>query len=441
VTELNSDQDLDSNANKNLKDEENISKFLHRPWLLKALNWCGALRSTSTPFDPKALISGVEASTGVALSDGEDCIAHLKPLCDSLNSEANLNLIGRLGIKSRIVNNLTQRALLEYWMEKDGEAISEQKIVAPIFIVGLPRTGTTLVQRMLGQGDGYRSLLYWEADNPVPGKGIKPDIAALGNNEPRIRKAIRQLKVLYYLCPKMKAIHYTDALLPEEDCILQDHSLLSQTLSMSANIPSYVSWLEKQDFVRAYEYEKKLLQILQWQRPETSTRWVLKAPMHLAHLAELLQVFPDATVVWTHRDPAKVIPSYSSLMAHHRGMMSEEPSPIDVGKSMLRELSQGAAKAIAFRSQASEQVRKQIVDVYYSDLLADPVGEMKRICEVANIQWTESTAKVMNDFLSTNSQHAYGKHVYDASDFGLNNSVIRNAFASYIDYYQVPDEN
>ncbi len=360
----------------------------------------------------------------------------MTPLCTALEDEAELTTVGRVAARQRLRLTLTQRVQWQHWLRVAGSEVQEQVVNAPIFIVGLPRTGTTLLQRLLGEDPRFRSLLNWEAQRPAPGLDRGPKTE--GSRDARLRAAIAQHRGFRYLCPRAQSIHYTDPALAEEDILLLDHSLLMQSMTALTHVPSYHAWLETEDFVGAYELERTLLQLLMWSSPSRSGRWLLKSPAHLFHLAELLTVFPDATIVWTHRDPSKVLPSLCSLVAHLRGMMTDSVNPHAIGRFLLADMPRGITRSMRLRDEGGDALTGRFVDVHYEDLIADPVGQALRVYGAAGVTLEDPTVERMRRFLASNRQHKHGKHRYSLAEFGLDRGALNNSFAAYCSAYGVP---
>jgi hypothetical protein len=355
----------------------------------------------------------------------------LRVLLRAIEREADLHPIGRLITRERLISTLATRMRLEELVRKH-PAIEDERIIAPIVIVGLPRTGTTLLHRLLASDRRLRALLSWEALAPVPLEGE-------GERERRIRAARHAEKALRWMAPDFFAVHPIDALAPEEDVLLLDLAFRSTVPESTLRVPSYAAWLEEQDQRPAYQYMKRVLQALSWANRSTNksaegTRWVLKTPHHLEWLDVLLETFPDAIIVWTHRDPEEVVPSFCSMLAHGRGVFSDAVDPHDIGRSWLHKGARMMSRALEVRATVGDS---RFVDVHYDKFVSDPIATVSMIEERAEMRWGKEPETRMRDTLRKERQHRHGVHQYDLADFGLNASDVNRVFETYRGSFQV----
>ena len=262
-------------------------------------------------FEADALLAEASQRSGglTEFGDASHRVA-LPVLLNSLNEEAKLSDAGRHLLRQRIVELLTNRLRVEDYCKRH-PSILEERIEKPVVIVGLPRTGTTLLQRVLSCDPRLYPMLWWESRHPVPLAD-----AALGEPDPRIALAKAEVRMMIEAMPQLLSIHPLDAEQADEEVMLMEHSFHS-AFDAFGNVPGYMAWQAEQDPAQAYAYLKKLLQFLQWQkrrRGVTAERWVLKTPNHLPTMAALFEVFPDATVIQCHRDPLQTIPSLCSFI-------------------------------------------------------------------------------------------------------------------------------
>ena len=262
-------------------------------------------------LDEHAVIDDARRKAGLGDFGDESFRVPMRVLLASLEKEAALTPIGRFVQRQRIVDILVNRLRAEDHFKRYPE-ILEEKIAPPLVIVGLPRTGTTMLHRTLAADPRWYSVLWYECRNPSPFPGT-----GSGSRDPRIADAEAQVHAMIEGSPELAAIHPLDALAPDEEILLLEHSFSSTTPEAAANVPSYGRWLNEQDQTAAYVYLKKLLQFLQWQKNKAGSeaeRWVLKTPHHLGFMDVLFAVFPDAHVVQTHRDPLETIHSLASMI-------------------------------------------------------------------------------------------------------------------------------
>ena len=246
-------------------------------------------------------------------------------LVTSINAEARLSATGRLIQRSRLTGALVQRLRISELLRRHPE-IADIDLGNITVISGLQRTGTTLLHRLLISHPDFRGLSGAEALMPVPGA---PDSDRA--ERARKRQAVLAQKSISYLAPEFMAIHPISHDEPEEDVLLLDLSFMSQSAEATMHVATYSRWLEEQDHTPAYEYLRRVLQVLSWQRPGRT--WVLKTPHHLEHLDVLLRVFEGSTVVQTHRDPRIALASFCSMVAHGRGMFSDQVDPAEIGRT------------------------------------------------------------------------------------------------------------
>jgi hypothetical protein len=379
-------------------------------------------------FTVDGLVAAARRKSGLQRFDDEAFREPLAMLLDSIEREAALTPIGRLITGSRLVGVLSNRLRAQALFERHPQ-ILEEPIVAPLFIAGLQRTGTTMLHRLLAADPGLRALLSWEALNPAP-VTARPWLG-----DPRVRTAVIAEHALAYLAPDFFAIHPVEAQAPEEEVILLDYSFLSTVAEATLHVPSYAAWLEQQDQTPAYSYLKKLLQLLQWQN--RGDRWLLKTPHHLEWLDTLLEVFPDAKVIQTHRDPSKTLASFCSMIAHGRGVFSDAVDAAEVGAHWARKTQRMVQRALATRERVGDG---GFVDVSYYDLMEDPMAEVARIYAFIGRPLTAAVKARMDATRQENPQNKHGKHSYRLADFGLDREQIEPGYAAYRARFQIRRE-
>jgi hypothetical protein len=409
-----------------------------RPYRPRAIAFINRL-GRAAPFGPlgrrldaDSLIAQARRRSGLVRFDDEAFREPLARLLDAIKREARLTAIGRVITRTRLVGILQNRLRAQALFEQHPEILDE-KVEAPVFIVGLQRTGTTMLQRLLAADPGMRALASWEALNPAP--LARPS----KGRDPRIGHAVRAEKGLRYLAPDFFAIHPVEAEAPEEEVILLDHSFLSSVAESMLHVPSFAAWLEEQDQTPAYEYLKKMLQLLQWQA--RADRWILKTPHHLEWLDTLLAVFPDARIVQTHRDPMKTLASFCSMVAHARGVFSDELDPHEVGAHWLRKNRRQVERAMAARdAREARGGGGAFLDVSYYDLMADPMTQVQRIYDFIGRPLDEKVRGLMLESRRANPQHKHGEHRYRLEDFGLDRDRVDAAFAAYRERHAIRRE-
>ncbi|MEN0068250.1 MAG: sulfotransferase [Myxococcota bacterium] len=332
-------------------------------------------------------------------------------LAQSIHDEARLSPLGRMITQSRIVGALRARKNLEAL----GEPPSRAGAPPPIVIVGLQRTGTTLLQRLLAAVPGYRGLTSWEALNPAPWPGERTPRA-------RQRFAHRAAGAVRYLAPDFVAAHPIEPDQPEEEVVLFEQVGLTTSFEGTMRVPTFAAWLEDQDQSPAYAWMRRILAHLE---PDPALRWVLKTPHHLEWLPDLTTALPTARLVWTHREPEATLPSFCSMVAHAFGMCSDQVDPHEIGAHWLRKTVRMVRRAQAFRE---DHPHWPILDVDYHDLIANPHACIAEIVTFAGGTYDDDAHAAVTEQLDRTVRHKYGQHVYEAADFGLDAATMANAY-------------
>lgn len=287
-------------------------------------------------------------------------------------------------------------------------------------ITGLQRTGTTLLHRLLASDPRRRWLASWEALHPAPVKASRGE-------DPRIASAKWAERALAYMAPDFFAIHPVEARAPEEDVLLLDYAFRSTVPEATLRVPTYSRWLEDQDQRPAYRLMATLMRVLSAQRG-ASKRWLLKTPHHLEWIDTLLEVFPGARIIWTHRDPTTTLASFCSMIAHGRGVFSDDVDPVEIGESWGAKIARMIDRAMDARDRAPEGT---FHDVRYEDFVRDPLAAVRRIYAFLGDPLPPHVEARMKATLDASPQHRHGKHRYDLADFGLRANDVRARFAAY----------
>jgi hypothetical protein len=408
------------------------------PWPIRAFNAMGPVldRVGALPkLDVDGLMATARKKTGLDDYGDEWFREPLGRLVDSLNEEAQLSALGRTIMHTRLIGALSTRLRAEALFAAHPE-IADVDLGHVIVIAGLQRTGTTTLHRLLSAEPKMRSMLGWEALNPAPLPGEPPQrTGEPGEPRARIRQGQIAERGLKYIAPHFFAIHPVEHDAPEEDVLLLDVSFMSQSAEATMHVPTYASWLESQDNTPAYEYLRKLMQLLSWQRP--AENWVLKSPHHMEYIDTALRVFPEATIVQTHRDPRKTMASFASMVAHGRSVFSEVVSVKGVSEHWMRKVKRLMRLSMEVRDRLGDE---HFIDVSYYDLLDDPVREVERIYAKAGIVFDETTRAAVSTTKKKNVQHRYGRHRYGLADFGLSPEQIEHEFGFYRERYGIPIE-
>ena len=237
------------------------------------------------------------------------------------------------------------------------------------------------------------------------------------------------------MAPEFFAIHPIEYDAPEEDIFLLDLSFMSQAPEAIMHVPAYAHWLEKQDHSKSYEYMHTMLKLLHWQRP--GHLWVLKTPHHMEHIDTILKVFRNVFVVQTHRDPKKSIASFCSMVAHGRGILSDYIDPEEIAEHWVRKSCLLMRRSIEVRKSSK---KSKFIDVSYYDLIKDPIRELRKIYEAAEIEFGVSVEKYVKKQKKRDVKDRFGRHIYELGSFGFSDSSLDRCCEFYRREYQIPYE-
>ena len=404
----------------------------YRPVLIRLFNRLargGQRIGLSDRLDVDKLVKHAMRKTGLSDFGDDGHLEALQVLVGSINDESQLTPTGRLIQKSRLADALIQRLRIQDQLKRHPE-IDDIDLGPVIVITGLQRTGTTLLHRLLYSHPDIRGISGEEALAPVPAAD-----AVNRAERSRRRRAMLAERTISYLAPDFMAVHPIDREQPEEDVLLLDLNFMSQSAEAILHVPSYSRWLEGQDHTQAYEYFRRILKVLTWQRPAPA--WVLKTPHHLEYLDVLLKVFSDATVVQTHRDPRVAVTSFCSMVAHGRGMFSDWVDPTEIGHHWSYKAHRMVEWAMKTRAGTPGG---RFIDISYYSLIRDPITQLRQICGAAGISFDDEAQGLAEQYVAANPQNRFGKHEYRLEHFGLDEAVIDEAFAAYRETYAIPFE-
>ncbi len=355
----------------------------------------------------------------------------LKILLHSLEFDAQLHFVGRICAYNDILRLLCNRLQLVEDRKRHPE-IADEVIRRPLFITGLPRTGTTFLHGLMNQDPLSRAPQVWEVMHPSP-----PPERATYDHDPRIDVTAKELRWIKLLMPDFETAHMIGPRLPQECIAVTGPSFRSYEFDSMYYVPGYRAWLDREDKGPGYEYHRLFLQHLQWRCP--GTHWVLKAPSHLLALDALFRVYPDAGIVMTHRDPLKVLPSCASFTEVLRGGFTDQLDRKKLGREVKDRWEGGAALAIKFREE-NPVLRGRFFDVHYSELVREPISVVRRIYEHFGMRLTGEAEKAMERFLAENPMNKKGVHRYSLAEFDFDPSVERHRFQFYTDYFRIKAE-
>jgi hypothetical protein len=406
-----------------------------RPLGLRLLNGAGAvLRGLGLPLvrlDPDSLLRAARRSTG--LDDfGDDAFRErLARLSASLEDEARLTLLGRVIARRDLVRLLAGRLRLVDLRKRHPE-IGDGRIERPIFVLGLPRTGTSILHELLAQDPANRVPMTWEVMHPFPA----PEAASF-ESDPRIALVEAHFAGIDRLLPDFKSMHPMGARLPQECVAITQHEFASMVWHTTNRVPGYQRWLDGADLRGVYESHRRWLQHFQWKAP--AARWVLKSPGHLWALDALLAVYPDARLVQTHRDPLTVVASLVSLVCTLRSLASDDVDPHEIGADWSARLASGLERCMRVRDAAALP-DSRVADVAFRDFLADEIGAVRALYERFSLPFSPETETRMRRFLADNRADKHGRHRYRLSLGGLDEATERKRFAAYQERFAIPSE-
>jgi hypothetical protein len=400
---------------------------------LKALNAVGnAVKRLGKEVPSLSPASVVKAATKQAGSPDLGSDSYQEPLqvylaaCDD---EAELTTFGRILITKMLSAALVNRIELHRWTSQH-PGIERETIDSPWVIVGLPRTGTSLLSNLLGLDPMARPLRQWEAAHLIP-----PPSLDGSEEDPRIAQTAKELEGLMKLNPPLRAMHPFGATLAQECVSLFMYDVRTLALETQAHVPTYARWLEHADMAPAYAQHKLALQALQSAQP--TERWILKTPNHLWHLEALLAAYPDARIIWTHRDPGPVVTSLASLANAGQRPLTSRADPRPTAEEWKRKCVFALGSALSYDEKAGDGWCQHVP---YDDLLSNPVTTVRTLYRTFGDEVSDLHARRMEAFLEQRPQDAFGLHRYDPGDFGWTYAGLAEEFAGYTSRYRVTPE-
>ena len=413
-------------------------RILEHPDWVRRLNYFG--ESVGTP----ARIVGLDAqemldvaSSACGLSDlGEEewpgWTETYERQISSIDSESNLHLLGRLLTRSEVLRVLeTWLRLQQVWTEHP--SIGATAIREPVFVVGPPRTGTTILLELLALDPQLRAPLAYEALYPLKQSG---------SIETRLKLSEAEQELWADIHPPFMAMHELASDLPCECVHFLMYDFSGPYWGMLYDTPSFMGWqLEHLETLgRVYRLHRRMLQTFQYEAPDARPRrWLLKSPFHVSTLPALFAEYPDARVIHTHRDPQKFLPSLISILSAVRFMRSDA---VDVGalagamEATYKMFLEGTIQA----RENAEIPDAQIVDSHFTQLMSDPVSALRRIYDRLQLDWPDNHDQIVKRYLNNKPKDKHGAHAYSLSDVGLDEESVRTNFAPYVAHYGIAEE-
>lgn len=374
---------------------------------------------TSKALAVDGLLAAARDKTGLSNFGEEWFLEPLGVLTKALAEEAKLSELGLMMTRQRLVALLADRLRLRDLQARHPEILEEEVTVAAE-ICGLPRTGSTLMHRLLASSPHVTTTLSWETSYLLPFPGEGPDA------EQRKKRARDKFEMFLEMSPDFGDIHTIEWDGPEEDVIVLDRTFTSMSFDSFYQIPTYGLWFRGYDQAPAYRELKEWLQVLQWQSPDRKGQpWILKSPHHLTAVDTVLDTFPECKIVMTHRSPVKAVPSYASMVCAISAQYSDQVDPIAVGRYWRDRF----AKTLKDFEDVRARRPERFVDVQFTDTLTDPVGEAVRVTTALGLP---ADREALQDYVERNRAERHGtSHSYTAEDFGLSDAELEQDFAFY----------
>ncbi len=332
---------------------------------------------------------------------------------------------GMYKCRKRLVDLLSARLRIENAFTLHPE-IRDVELNPPLFLTGLPRTGTSALLNLLANDPVARPLYMWEGFNPEPIEGLEP-----GAVDPRYQGMKDWEEQSKKDNPDFARIHTTSVDTPEECIHLLNHTFCDVQFGIETMMEPYASWFQQQDLHNSYRYYADLLRMLQWQRP--GDRWLLKTPGHLWAMDILIELFPECSIIITHRNPLECVTSYASMMAAMMG--NREYDKKDLGPVVMEYLARKMEKAVAIREQADA---KHFIDIQFDDFVSDPLGTAEKVYSYFNLPLSDSTHAAMKAYAEEHPMGKHGKHEYALDEYGLTEDGILQRFGFYLEKYNPP---
>ncbi|MBT4522488.1 MAG: sulfotransferase [Halieaceae bacterium] len=406
------------------------------PLPIRVFNNCfailGSFGNKLISLEPAPLMQKASQNTGLSDYGSDYFRAPLELLCDSLEQDAQLSALGRVMARGEILRLLSNR-LQFVDLFKQHPQIAEQQVIAPLFILGMPRTGTTSMHELVALDPQFRVPLSWEVAYPFP-----PPQRETYETDPRIARVDNDLRKIDNLLPDFRNMHPMGATLPQECVALFSHDFVSMIFDVQFCLDRYQAWLIKEDMAEVFKNHRRWLQLLQWKFPAKT--WVLKSPQYLWNIEDMVREYPDARVIQTHRDPIKVALSIGNLTATLRTLGSSHVDLKKATRSYADLLHYGTVKTMEARDKHLLG-DDRIIDVQFAEFRKSPVVALRRIYDFFDLSLSSETATRMQQFLDGGEEsERHGKHSYNLDDSGLNLEEQRQRFRPYQETFNIPSE-
>lgn len=390
---------------------------------------------------PDQIIDAAQDTTGLddfgddELFGGDLWRDGLRVLIESLDEEAALHELGQSIVPGELTAYVVNR-LRVVDHHRRHPAIRERDITPPVVIMGQARTGTTMLFDLLAQDPAHRVPQTWEVDAPVP-----PPRTETYATDPRIAEADATFAMVDLVIPEFRAIHQLGAQLAQEDVRITGATFASAIFPTQYRVPTYMSWLlhdaQTQGHIAAsYTWHRRYLELLQSEHP--GERWLIKTPFHMWTLPELMAEYPQALLVQTHRDPARVIASTASMLATLRRLGSDRIVPAELAGEFSELILDGFERSVDARLDGTVPAA-QVVDVGFAEMMRDPIAAVRSIYDHFGFELRPETEAAMVTFQREHPREA-GGHDYSFADTGLELAAVRQRTARYNAHFDVPEE-
>lgn len=370
------------------------------------------------------LIATARAATGLSDFGAASFHEGLVALIDGAEAAGTFNELGVAVLHDQATEMLSLRLSVEDWYRRHPE-IDDREISAPLFGLGLPRTGSTALSYLLARDPRSRSLLVWETNSPTP----PPEPETYGC-DPRIAEAAVRISLIDELAPKFKTMLPQDPDGPNECLQVMALDFRSPMFGALGDNRAYDEWLDGCDMVSAYEYHRRVLKLLQWRFPPRP--WRLKSPAHMRYIESLVEVYPDARFVMTHRDIAQVIPSVVSLLDATSEMLRTGPLAPDFAEHQATYWESALRTTLAYRDAGHEHL---FHDIQFRDMRPDPMSAVAGLYDWMGVDLTDEVTEAMLDWWGSNPADKHGVHEYRPEDYGIDLDELRRQFAFYNDRF------
>lgn len=403
-----------------------------QPDWVRRLNYLGSTVGGAerlVVLDAEEMLDQAQNSTGLTDFGDPSWEEPYRQFVASLAKDVPLHTLGRLLTRAEILRSLRNR-LLMVGAQRRNPALAREVVQAPLLIAGQGRTGTSILFELLALDPNNRAPLAWEAASPV---APPPDTLADGIR----REEIAQINNEFWadIQPAIKAAHEHRWDLPVECIRFMDSDFTSDWWTMLYGAWSWLKWRSEHPSDAAYQWHKGILQLLQHGQPG-ERRWLLKSPAHIGNLDKLLRQYPDLRIIHTHRDPVKSVPSTISLAEIMRSSRANNVDANLVGQLVVMGYSGSLRKVIEERASGLIPAA-QITDIHFQSLLKDPVGTVEKAYAALGLPFSGNFAVAIRDYLAQKPQGHFGKHSYQAEDYGLSNTGLRESFRFYTDHYGI----